>query len=265
MQISDHFLIPDLWHFLTVLAITQGRLYVFFSLLPVLSGAAFPFTIRSVLSLTLGFVLVPYLAPHIPFHVPASSFFVILLKEALIGMVIAFLSAIPFWIFEAMGFFVDNQRGAGIGGLIDPFSGNESAPFGQFMSQFFIIMFFYCGGFNLILNVLYQSYTIWFVLDPQVGLPLSGSALLGAELNRLMYQGLLYGSPMLMAMFLVELGLALISRFVPQVQVFILALPLKTAAGFFVSIPYILFLEPHIRHEILKMGHAINELSLVFR
>ncbi|WP_092484240.1 type III secretion system export apparatus subunit SctT [Candidatus Ichthyocystis hellenicum] len=264
MPIEKSLLLPDLWHFLLVWAITQGRLYVFFSFFPAFSGTNLPFTVRTIVSMTFGLILIPYLMPTVPSHLDGGIVFSLILKEALVGLSLSFMSAIPFWIFEAMGFFVDNQRGAGIGGLMDPLTGNESAPFGQFMHQFFIATFFYVGGINVVLGMVYQSYTIWAVMEPMHHLNLWSAHVFGLELNRLMYQGLLYGSPILLAMFLVELGLALISRFVPQIQVFILAMPLKTAAGFFVAIPYMVFLEPHILGEVSRMGYILHKVSLAF-
>jgi type III secretion protein T len=53
-----------------------------------------------------------------------------------------------------------------------------------------------------------------------------------------MVLALLLAAPMLLAMFFAELGLALISRFAPQLQVFFLAMPIKSALGLFVMIVY---------------------------
>ena len=43
---------------------------------------------------------------------------------------------------------------------------------------------------------------------------------------------------MIVAMFLAEMGLALVSRFVPQLQVFFLAMPIKSALAFLVLVLY---------------------------
>ena len=39
----------------------------------------------------------------------------IVAKEAFVGMTMGFIVALPFWIFEAAGFVIDNQRGASLG------------------------------------------------------------------------------------------------------------------------------------------------------
>ena len=48
----------------------------------------------------------------------------------------------------------------------------------------------------------------------------------------------IYGAPVIVAMFLAELGLALVSRFVPQLQVFFLAMPIKSALALLVLVLY---------------------------
>jgi type III secretion protein T len=49
---------------------------------------------------------------------------------------------------------------------------------------------------------------------------------------------LLLSAPAIIAMFLAELGLALVSRFAPQLQVFFLAMPIKSALALFVLVMY---------------------------
>jgi len=49
---------------------------------------------------------------------------------------------------------------------------------------------------------------------------------------------LLLAAPVLIAMLMSELGLALVSRFAPQLQVFFLAMPIKSALALFVLVIY---------------------------
>ena len=58
------------------------------------------------------------------------------------------------------------------------------------------------------------------------------------QLDTLVRTALLLSAPAIIAMFLAELGLALISRFAPQLQVFFLAMPIKSALALFVLVMY---------------------------
>ena len=68
---------------------------------------------------------------------------------------------------------------------------------------------------------------------------------------------LIISGPMIIVMFLSEIGLAMISRFAPQLQVFFLAMPIKSAVGVLMLILYMpFFLE--------IMGQEVRTMFLVF-
>jgi type III secretion protein SpaR/YscT/HrcT len=163
-------------------------------------------------------------------------------KEAALGFAIGYLLAIPFWAFEAIGFFIDNQRGASIGATLNPLTGNDSSPLGMLFNQAFMVFVFASGGFLLMLGALYQSFMLWPVLQWQPALHagatgVAADAWLG-QLDTLVRTALLLSAPAIIAMFLAELGLALVSRFAPQLQVFFLAMPIKSALALFVLVMY---------------------------
>ena len=56
---------------------------------------------------------------------------------------------------------------------------------------------------------------------------------------RLVHIAVLLSAPAIVAMFLAEIGLALISRFVPQLDVFFLAMPIKSALAILVLLVYL--------------------------
>ncbi|MCV5216123.1 SctT family type III secretion system export apparatus subunit VscT, partial [Escherichia coli] len=72
---------------------------------------------------------------------------VILGKEVLLGMLIGFVAAIPFWAIEATGFLVDNQRGAAMASMFNPTLGSQSTPTAVLLTQTLITLFFSGGGF----------------------------------------------------------------------------------------------------------------------
>jgi type III secretion protein T len=62
-------------------------------------------------------------------------------------------------------------------------------------------------------------------------------------------------------MFLAELGLALISRFAPQLQVFFLAMPVKSGIAMFLLIIYIGYLLEYVKDELGNVEMVIDRLS----
>ena len=162
----------------------------------------------------------------------------IVAKEAFVGMTMGFIVALPFWIFEAAGFVIDNQRGASLGSTLNPGTGNESSPMGILFNQAFMVFFMISGGWFLLVTLIVNSFQVWSIWTWWPALRPSSAPLMLDLLDTLMRMTLLYAAPAVVAMFLAEVGLALVSRFAPQLQVFFLAMPIKSALALLVLILY---------------------------
>ena len=62
---------------------------------------------------------------------------------------------------EAVGAFIDNQRGATMASAMDPLSGNQSSPMGTFFVNTITAIFFVTGLFSMFMASVYESYKIW--------------------------------------------------------------------------------------------------------
>jgi type III secretion protein T len=89
--------------------------------------------------------------------------------------------------------------------------------------------------------------------------------LMVVQLNHIMLQCLLLASPIMIAMLLAELGLALVSRFAPQLQVFFLAMPVKSALGLFVLIVYAATLLDFGLQPLREIGSWTERLDPLWR
>lgn len=239
--------------FLLALAYSQPRILGMFVPIPLFNRQILPGMLRMAVAAGLGVMVAPTLVPAVVgIEFNATHFFVLVVKEAFVGFMLGFLISIPFWAFEAVGFLVDNQRGASIAATLNPLTGNDSSPLGLLFNQAFIVFFFVSGGFLLMLDVLYGSFRLW---DVFAWYPTFNAASVPAmldQLQRLVGVAMLLAAPMIVAMFLSEMGLALVSRFVPQLQVFFLAMPIKSAVALLVMIVYMATLFDyaldHVRH-----------------
>jgi type III secretion protein T len=78
-----------------------------------------------------------------------------------------------------------------------------------------------------------------------------------------MYLAVVFAGPLIIAMFLAEFGLALVSRFAPQLNVFVLAMPVKSGVGLFVLALYIPFLFSYLRDGLETMPSIFRAIGLV--
>jgi len=225
--------------FLGALALTQPRILAMCLVLPIFNSQLLPGMLRYAVTAAMGLVLVPTLVPqYLAADLGAIELVLLVSKEIFIGLVMGFLIAIPFWVFEAVGFVVDNQRGASLGATINPATGNDSSPMGILFNQAFMVFFLVGGGFNLMLTLLYDSFRIWDIWEWAPTLRRESIPLMLQQLSRMMQLVLLFAAPAVVAMFLAEVGLALVSRFAPQLQVFFLAMPIKSALALLVLVLY---------------------------
>lgn len=246
-------------HFLAALGLVQARLMPLFLLAPFMNRSMVPRTVAFGIAAGFGLLVAPVL---MPFKMPSGLELVMLLvKEASIGMLLGYLVALPFWTMEAVGFIVDNQRGASMAATINPMTGHDSSPLGMLMNFTFITFFFVIGGLHVVLGLIYDSYRLWPVYEFWPQWSPDAAELVMKQLNRLLLASLLLAAPVLLAMFLAELGLALVSRFAPQLQVFFLAMPIKSALGIFVLILYASTLMDYSRDPVREIGSWAKQLN----
>ena len=235
--------------------ITLPRAYAFLITSQLLSAQVMPRVARNVVIMVLAAPLVPGLqaqAQAITADLPV--FMAYFAKEVVLGFVLGYLVFWMFWCVQAAGTYIDNQRGTAIASSIDPLQGHEASPMGLLFSQAFVTYFFALGGFLVVIGLLYESYAQWPVnqLVP-IGRDASFPALILEVLDRGMMLAILLSAPVVVIMFLAEFALAMISRFAPQIQVFILAMPIKSAVAMLI----LLFYLP------IMMGHAAEEQTMV--
>ena len=229
------------WILAAVLA--MARIGGALAICPALSDSMIPGVARRAAVLGLSALVVPVVMRTMPPGEPnVWMFSLVAFKEALIGFLIGFFAAVPFWVAENVGNFIDNQRGATMGEVYSPLSGAQVSTTGIFFTQVVSTVFFVGGAVFILLGALYRSYGVWpvfteaFRFDP--GAPV---VLLGA-VDSMLRTTVVISAPIVIIMFLATVGLGLVNRTAPQLNVFFLSMPVKSALGIAMLIVYIPFI-----------------------
>lgn len=226
--------------FLMALGYTQPRILAMFIVIPIFTAQLLPGMLRLGVAAGIGGLVAPMLMPAVmAVDLNAAQILLLIVKEAFIGFCMGYLIAVLFWTFEAVGFFIDNQRGASIAATLNPLTGNDTSPMGVLFNQAFIVFFMVAGGFGLMLGMLFDSFKLWSVFDWTPVLRPESAAFFLDQFARIVKLAVLLAAPAIVAMFLAEVGLALVSRFVPQLQVFFLAMPIKCGIALLVLLVYV--------------------------
>ncbi|MGN0915533.1 MAG: type III secretion system export apparatus subunit SctT [Succinivibrio sp.] len=155
--------------------------------------------------------------------------FAVIVKESIVGIFFAYLTSLIFYIALSAGSVIDNQRGASMAQTSDPLSGAETSPLGNALFLCMITLFFVSGSFMHFLELFYSSYSLLPVLKMLPSLTSSNLAVYAlSNLDYMMEQAVLVCAPFLLVALLCDIALGLINRFAPQLNVFILSMPIKS-------------------------------------
>ena len=210
---------------------------------PALTESMIPGVARRAAVFGFAFLLVPHVEAAMPPGEPLWWMFAaVVAKEAFLGFLLGFFGAVPFWVAENIGNFIDNQRGATMGEVYSPLSGAQVSTTGIFFTQIVSTLFFVGGAVFLFLGALYTSYAIWPVFSEGVKFVGDAPLVVLGSLDGMLKTTVVISAPVIIIMFLATLGLGLVNRTAPQLNVFFLSMPIKSALGVAMLIVYIPFI-----------------------
>lgn len=214
---------------LTAIFLVSLRLGVFFVAAPVFGSVRIPVSARVLLVMALsvglasGGAVVPTALVLSPERVAAAA----VVQVALGGILAAGLFA-AFGAFQFGGRLLDLQIGFGVASLVDPGTRTQGPLLGTLLSMMAVLMFFLADGHHVILKVLALSLER-LPLDAGLG-DLDFGAVIG-QFGAMFTFGLMLVAPVVFGLFLVDVGIAVMSRTMPQMNVFVLALSAKAVVG----------------------------------
>lgn len=179
-----------------------------------------------------------------------------MLSEALVGTAIGLVLALPFHIFHGMGAIVDNQRGAGVGALLDPVSGVEATEMANLIQLMAVVVFLATGGLLVVLEVLQASYA----LVPMGGTPVLQLGAVQTFAGRILAGAVRMALPVLLLLFLVEALLGVLSRYAQQMNAFSVSLAVKSLLAF---LTLLIYLMPTVTTEVPRLRDATDALEIL--
>jgi len=252
---------------MTVFFISLVRIILIFRTAPFLSGEAVGRNIRNTVCMSLVLLVYPAVRAEIDGELELTPFLmVVVIKEAVIGVFIGWLLGLLFWTAEGMGFIIDNQRGASMASSLDPVSGQSSSPLGSMFFQAIVMLFMTTGAFVSFIGFLMHSYVTWpvFSFVPNLENKILVDLFVD-QFSLLVKSVLVLAGPMLIVCFLTDLGLGLINRFAPQLNVFFLSMPVKSGLALFLLIIYVRVLMTIFGDNIMEMNALFQFLQEAFQ
>ena len=193
-----------------------------------------PNTVKFWLSVALSIIIVPVSGASIPSITLGSLHFLILmiLREFLIGTALGFISGIPLYALQTSGFIDGTLMGLNMMNMFDPTSQSQVSVLAQMKYMLAIWFYLHWDGHMLLLRALVESVRL-----VPVGISLWQDPVTVPWIEWMQYVFVIamkISLPVFGAVLLAEVGLGFVARTVPQMNVFVIGIPLKITIGFFV-------------------------------
>jgi flagellar biosynthetic protein FliR len=225
----------ELAGFILVLA----RVTPLFFVAPVFSSNLIPAHVRGIIAVGISIGLAP-IALHGQ-HIPSDALVLagLVVEGMLVGLAFAFTLSILLAAVESAGAVVDVVSGFSYGSLINPMNGDNGAVMSRFYSLVGTMIFLVIGGDAWTLRGLART----FQLVPLTSGPQLSSLIGGAvQVFATVFAGALeIAAPVLIALLITDVAFGVVSRVVPQLNVFAVGFPTKVAVAMLVvgaSVPF---------------------------
>lgn len=203
-----------------------------FVMAPILGDKAIPPMIKAGFAIILAIVLIPVASKVAALPVVDSNWHLLLfaIKEFLVGAVIGLFFTLLFVGVRMAGDIVGYQIGLMMANIMDPNTNTQHSLVSEFYYLVAVLIFLAIDGHHAIVAALADS----FRLIP-IG-ALASDGVLGEQLIRFTAHtfiiGLKVGAPVIVTLFMTSVTLGVVARTVPQMNIFLVGIPLKIIVGF---------------------------------
>ena len=215
-----------------------------FTTAPVFGARNVPKVIKAGMSLVFAIILLPALSQQ-PITIPGSFFLYIALviKEYLVGLIIGFAASMIFSAVQMAGQLIDTQIGYGMVNVLDPLAGQQVPLIGNFQYILALMVFLAINGHYMIISGLMASFQI--VPVTHVAFHATLPVLFINMIISFYIIAFKISLPVVATLLLLDVGMGILARTMPQMNIFIVGMPAKIFVGLFIlsiSMPFFVFL-----------------------
>lgn len=213
----------------TLFLLILVRMSSLFVVTPVFGGRNVPSYLKVGLAFFCSIILVTLLKDVTVEFTDIFSYAAIVLKELAIGIILGFTSYLVFSALYLAGQIIDTQIGFGMVNVLDPLHDTQVPLTGNFLYILTLMFFLIMNGHHVLLTALFKSYNI---------LPVNSFVFNDVLFNNMLnifYEtfqiGFKISIPIIAASLLAEIALGILTKTVPQMNVFVIGMPLKVGVG----------------------------------
>lgn len=195
-----------------------------------MTAPIFAKNISGVARLAISIALAGFVTPLIPASsVPSAlpDFLMATLMQVVFGLLLGYLQGFMLAAVETAGQLADLSSGFSYSAQLDPVSGSSSSVFTRLVTLTAMALLFVTDGASHIIEGFVRTFSA-VPLDHSFHILPTGAAALGHLATQLVAAGLQIGAPLIGVAFVTDVGLALMSRFIPAANINSVGLSIKS-------------------------------------
>jgi flagellar biosynthetic protein FliR len=202
-------------------------------LLPGLGESNIPVRIKLGIALLLALILLPL--HRAAYHIDLQSInplLIMMIHEIVVGIVLGATARVTLSALQVGGAVIAQQMGLGFVTSVDPTQGQQGVLIGNFLTMLGITLLFATDSHYLVIAALNDSYNIF---SPGDLTPSGDIAALATRAFAAAFKiGMQLSAPFLVFGLVFNVGLGVLARLMPQMQVYFVGVPLSILAGFLI-------------------------------
>jgi len=209
---------------LEAVALAGVRVTAFVVIAPPFSHNAIPMRVKAMLGVGLGIAVAPRVTgDYEPREI--GPFLMSLTGEVVVGLALGFLVMLAFSAVQSAGSMIDLFGGFQLAQGFDPMSMINGAQFSKLFHLVALALLFVTDGYQLVLGGLFRSFAA-IPVGGGLDMRLNADVLMGG-LGQMFLAALQIAGPLIVVLFLADVGLGLLTRVAPALNAFALGFPLK--------------------------------------
>jgi flagellar biosynthetic protein FliR len=212
-------------------ALILSRVAGIFAALPVFGGQRLPMHIKVIAVMMITLACFPSLKTTPPI-MPGDAFGLglLVLCEVMVGLTLAFITQVIFSAVEFCGQIIGMQMGFTMSQILDPTMGNQAQIISVMQTLLATLLFLSLNIHHLFIRSIVDSFSV---------IPIGGWHMSGEIINFIIRQttdifviGVRLAAPVMVSLLMTSVALGIMSRAFPQMNIFMISMPLNIGIGF---------------------------------
>ena len=195
---------------------------------PVLGARFIPAQLKVALSLVMASFLWSYVKTS-PVPTSTAGWIASAMGEVAFGLFVGMIASIVLSAVETAGHIADVELGFGLANVIDPELGSSAPLLGTLKYLLITVVFLALDGHHLFIRGLAESFSI--LPAGAARIPSAWADLATSAAGRMLLVSLVLSCPIWVSMLITDVALGVLARSVPQLNVFVVGIPVKALVG----------------------------------